>query len=292
MGKKFLLTDNQSSWAKIGFEIASRLFPSAEVHCLDLDTAINTQDQFDIILYKNTKITTKQALKNETRWVSYDEGYKQWQKNIDNLLLNQVRATIIDKCEFGRMDENIPLIIPEINGHLIRNKRVVASPNCTTIQVVLPLHYMRRVGALKQVYVASYQSWSGSNPLNPQPKHNNLLPWIENEEEKLIAETQKILQQKIEVIPHCVRVPTVYCHGAAITVVFENDVNIADIVFGPGVKVQDRDNTTAINQPDIYVSRLRQVNKNTISFWSITDNNYKGSILNQLQIAERKINDF
>ena len=88
------------------------------------------------------------------------------------------------------------------------------------------------------------------------------------------------------------RVPTVYCHGAAITVVFENDVNIADIVFGPGVKVQDRDNTTAINQPDIYVSRLRQVNKNTISFWSITDNNYKGSILNQLQIAERKINDF
>lgn len=243
-------------------------------------------------------------------------------------------AIAIDNSAAYRMDPNTPLVVPEINFDEIAEPtkpRVIANPNCSTIQLVMVLNALKKFN-LKDVRVSSYQSVSGAGKegiqdllgqsqdvlagkvpregsnFNPpiafecQPKigsYNDL--GFCSEETKIMSETKKILSlPDLRVSAFTVRVPTMNGHGEAVWVTFDNKVNLEDIESTltecPYVQYLKNDNGKSwhsykevTGQSDAFVSRLRmdQDFDNTIMFWVVADNLYRGAASNGLLIAER-----
>lgn len=234
-------------------------------------------------------------------------------------------CTVIDNSSVYRMDSSVPLVVPEINIEKAKeNNGIIANPNCSTIQAVVPLKPLDDNFTIKRIVYSTYQAVSGAGKLAiedlieknddahlkkfPYPIYNNCLPQIDvfcddgytKEEYKMINETRKILDKpNLSITATAVRVPVENCHCESINVEFEKAFNICDIKTilkkAPGVKViDDIDNlkyplpTKASGKDDVFVGRIRRdfSVKNGLNLWVVADNLRKGAASNAVQILE------
>lgn len=241
-----------------------------------------------------------------------------------------VGTTIIDNSSAWRMDPTKKLIVPEINAAILtKEDKIIANPNCSTIQLVMALAPLHKKYQMKRVVVSTYQSVSGTGVkavqqleneiagqsgemAYPYPIHKNALPHCDEfeengytkEEMKLAREPQKILDDRtFSVSATAVRIPTVGGHSEAVNVEFINDFAVSDIRKllhdTPGVTLQDNPETNtypmpiyAQNKDDVFVGRIRrdETQPNTLNLWIVSDNLRKGAATNAIQIAEYLLN--
>ena len=237
-----------------------------------------------------------------------------------------VGTTVVDNSSAWRMDPEKKLIVPEINASELEDTdKIIANPNCSTIQMVLALAPLHKKYKIKRLVISTYQSITGTGVkavqqleneykgeqgemAYPYPIHRNAIPACDvftdngytKEEMKLVNETQKILGDKsIAVTATAVRIPVVGGHSEAINVQFENDFDLAEVrqilQAQEGVTVQDNPDTNTYPMPiyaegknDVFVGRLRRdfSQENTLNMWVVADNLRKGAATNAVQIAE------
>jgi len=237
----------------------------------------------------------------------------------------EVGTTVIDNSSAWRMDPTKKLIVPEINGDLLTSEdKIIANPNCSTIQLVLALKPLHDKYGVKRVVVSTYQSISGTgvkattqmeNERNgvkgemvyPYAIDQNCLPhcddFTENgytkEEMKLTNETKKILNPSINVTATAVRVPVKGGHSEAVNVEFENDFELSEVRRllheTEGITLKDDPTTNTYPMPlyaagknDVFVGRIRrdESQPNTLNMWVVSDNLRKGAATNAVQIAQ------
>jgi len=238
----------------------------------------------------------------------------------------EVGTTVIDNSSAWRMDPTKKLVVPEINAkELTKADKIIANPNCSTIQLVMALAPLHEKYKMKRVVVSTYQSISGTgvkavqqleNELAgiegemayPYPINKNALPHCDvfqdngytKEEMKLANEPQKILNDNsFAISATAVRIPTSGGHSEAVNVQFENDFTLSDVRRllndTPGVVVQDNPDTNTYPMPiyahdkdDVFVGRIRrdESQDNTLNMWVVADNLRKGAATNAVQIAE------
>ena len=238
----------------------------------------------------------------------------------------EIGTTVIDNSSAWRMDLDKKLIVPEINANLLtKDDKIIANPNCSTIQMVMALAPLHKKYKIKRLVVSTYQSVSGTgikavNQLEneisgikgdmayPYPIHKNAIPHCDifentgytKEEMKLVRETQKILNDKtIAVTATAVRIPTAGGHSEAVNIEFENDFNISEVREtlhnAKGIVVQDNTDVNTYPMPlfangkdDVFVGRIRRdlSQQNSLNMWIVSDNLRKGAATNTVQIAE------
>lgn len=241
-----------------------------------------------------------------------------------------VGTTVIDNSSAWRMDPDKKLIVPEINGDsLTENDKIIANPNCSTIQLVMVLKPLHEKYSIKRVVVSTYQSITGTgvkavtqmeneragqkgDMAYPYEIDRNCIPhcdvFLENgytkEEMKLTNETKKILNDdNVHVTATAVRVPVVGGHSESVNIEFENEFNTSDVrkllSNCDGITVQDMTDTNTYPMPlyskgkdDVFVGRIRRdlSQVNTLNCWIVADNLRKGAATNAVQIAEYLIN--
>lgn len=234
--------------------------------------------------------------------------------------------TVVDNSSAWRMDPTKKLIVPEINANeLTKEDKIIANPNCSTIQLVLALSPLHQKYKMKRVVVSTYQSVSGTGVkavqqleneiagisgemAYPYPISKNALPhcdvFLDNgytkEEMKLAQEPQKIFNDRtFSVTATAVRIPTSGGHSESVNVEFENDFELAEVrkllSQTPGIVVQDNTDTNTYPMPiyangkdDVFVGRIRrdETQPNTLNMWIVADNLRKGAATNAVQIAE------
>ena len=237
-----------------------------------------------------------------------------------------VGTTVIDNSSAWRMDPEKKLVVPEINGDVLSNNdKIIANPNCSTIQLVMALAPLHKEYTMKRVVISTYQSVSGTGVkavqqleneeagiegemVYPHPIGRNALPhcdvFLENgytkEEMKLVKEPKKILgDDRFSITATAVRIPTAGGHSEAVNVQFINDFEIEEVrellSSTPGVIVQDdiKNNIypmpiTAHQKDEVFVGRIRrdESQKNSLNLWIVSDNLRKGAATNAVQIAE------
>jgi aspartate-semialdehyde dehydrogenase len=235
-------------------------------------------------------------------------------------------TVVIDNSSFWRMYKEVPLIVPEINSHVIKKgDRIIANPNCSTIQMVMALAPVHRKYKIKRLVVATYQSVTGTgvkavaqmeneragikgDMAYAHPIDKNCFPHggsfqpdgYTTEEQKLIDETRKILEdQSIMVTATVVRIPVVGGHSEAVNIEFENEFDIEDVkrlIAGfPGVVIYDDPSKNeypmplmAHNRDEVFVGRIRRdlSKEKCLNLWIVSDNIRKGAATNAVQIAE------
>ena len=235
-------------------------------------------------------------------------------------------TTVIDNSSAWRMEKDIKLIVPEINANLLSSEdKIIANPNCSTIQMVMALAPIHRKFKIKRLVISTYQSITGTgvkavkqlkNEISgtsgenayPHQIHKNALPhcdiFLENnytrEEMKLVHETHKILgDNKIAITATAVRIPVVGGHSESVNVEFENHFEINQIQKilsqTPGIEILDDPKKNKYPMPinaegkdTVYVGRLRRDNSipNGVNLWIVSDNLRKGAATNTIQIAE------
>lgn len=238
----------------------------------------------------------------------------------------KVGTTVIDNSSAWRMDQTKKLVVPEINAaSLTKEDKIIANPNCSTIQLVMTLAPLHKKYKIKRVIVSTYQSITGTGVKAVEQLeneyagakgemaykyqiHRNAIPQCDvfeengytKEEMKLVRETQKILNDKtIAVTATAVRVPIVGGHSEAVNVEFENDFDVSEIRKilhnTAGITVQDNLDTFTYPMPlyaqgkdDVFVGRIRrdESQPNTLNMWIVADNLRKGAATNTIQIAE------
>lgn len=246
-------------------------------------------------------------------------------------------AVVIDNTSHFRMDENVPLVVPECNPSDIeqwQNRGIIANPNCSTIQMVQVLKPLDELFNITRVDVATYQAVSGAGKNGMEELVNqmqdffafkldqcepktfahqialNVIPHIDvfmdnaytKEEMKMVNETQKILGKKMEISATCVRVPVMRSHSEAITIHFENDVNLEKAVEA----LKNAENVVVIDNPEkkeypmpiistdtneTYVGRIRKdINRdNVLHLWCVADQIRVGAATNAVRIAQKWI---
>lgn len=243
----------------------------------------------------------------------------------------EIGTTVIDNSSAWRMDPSKKLIIPEINGNLIDpNDKIIANPNCSTIQMLMVLYPLHKKYKIKRVVVSTYQSITGtgvkavkqleneSNNIEGEMAYNyqihqNAIPhcddFLENgytkEEMKLSNETNKILDKEIKVTATAVRIPVMGGHSESVNIEFKNSVLISDVrsilSTTSGVTVQDDISEFEYPMPyyssgkdDVFVGRIREDFSctNSINLWIVADNLRKGAATNAIQIAEKVVKKF
>ncbi|HEX5170781.1 MAG TPA: aspartate-semialdehyde dehydrogenase [Cyclobacteriaceae bacterium] len=238
----------------------------------------------------------------------------------------EVGTIVIDNSSAWRMDSSKKLVVPEINGHVLSiDDRIIANPNCSTIQMVLALAPLHVKYKIKRIVVSTYQSVTGTGKdavqqmmneragingpkVYPHPIDMNALPHIDvfldngytKEEMKMVNETRKILgDQSIGVTSTTVRIPAVGGHSEAVNVEFYRDYDLDEVrqilSETPGVIVQDDPKNNVYPMPinskgkdEVFVGRLRrdESQPNTLNMWIVSDNLRKGAATNAVQIAE------
>ncbi len=238
--------------------------------------------------------------------------------------------TVIDNSSAWRMDVSKKLVVPEVNGHaLTASDKIIANPNCSTIQMVMVLKPLHDAYKIKRVVVSTYQSVTGTGAkavaqlINERagitngamaykyPIDLNALPHIDSflengytkEEMKMVHETKKIMgDDTIKVTATCVRIPTIGGHSESVNIEFENNFDLVDVIkilhTAPGVVVQNNDIDFLYPMPifaqdkdDTFVGRIRvdETQPNTLNCWIVSDNLRKGAATNAIQIAEHLI---
>lgn len=235
-------------------------------------------------------------------------------------------TTVIDNSSAWRMDASKKLIVPEINAtSLTKEDKIIANPNCSTIQMVLAMSPLHRDYGIKRLVISTYQSITGTGVkavqqleneyagekgemAYPYPIHRNAIPACDvfqdngytKEELKLVNETQKILDDRsIAITATAVRIPVVGGHSESVNVELQRSFDEADIrkVLNEtsGVTVQDNPDTNTYPMPiyaegknDVFVGRIRRdySQENTLNMWIVSDNLRKGAATNAVQIGE------
>ncbi len=235
-------------------------------------------------------------------------------------------TTVVDNSSAWRMDPTKKLIVPEINANeLTKEDKIIANPNCSTIQMVMALAPLHSKYKMKRVVVSTYQSISGTgvkavqqleNELAgvkgemayPYPINRNALPHCDvfqdngytKEEMKLVKEPKKILSDdSFSITATAVRIPTAGGHSESVNVEFENDFELNEVrkilSETPGVVVQDNPDTNTYPMPiyahekdEVFVGRIRrdESQANALNMWIVADNLRKGAATNAVQIAE------
>ena len=237
----------------------------------------------------------------------------------------EVGTVVIDNSSAWRMDPTKKLIVPEINGHLLSlSDKIIANPNCSTIQLVMVLAPLHKKYSIKRVVISTYQSITGTGVKAVQQMENerngvtaemaykypidkNCIPQCDDfmdngytkEEMKLSNETKKILDPAIKLTATAVRVPVVGGHSEAVNIEFENDFDLAEVRKllhdTPGVVLKDDNETFTYPMPkyaegkdDVFVGRVRrdESQENTLNLWIVADNLRKGAATNAVQIAQ------
>lgn len=234
---------------------------------------------------------------------------------------------VIDNSSAWRMEKGIPLVVPEINAdHIQPDTRIIANPNCSTIQMVMVLQPLLQRYGLKRVVVSTYQSVTGTGQkaveqlfaeragredfeaVYPHPIDLNVLPHIDvftpngytKEEMKMINETRKILSQpELKITATTVRIPTMGGHSESVNVELGSAYDLEDVrqilASTPGVIVQDDPSQllypmplTAHDKDEVFVGRIRRDEslQNGLNFWVVADNLRKGAATNAVQIAQ------
>lgn len=234
--------------------------------------------------------------------------------------------TVVDNSSAWRMDPSKKLIVPEINaGELTSNDKIIANPNCSTIQMVVALAPLHKKYGIKRLVISTYQSISGTGikavkqleneyqgikgeMAYPYPIHRNALPHCDvfedngytKEEMKLVNETRKILNDdSIAVTATAVRIPVAGGHSESINIEFKKDFDVNEVRQllheAEGVVVQDNLDTNTYPMPiyahgkdDVFVGRIRrdESQPNSLNMWVVSDNLRKGAATNTIQIAE------
>lgn len=235
-------------------------------------------------------------------------------------------TVVIDNSSAWRMDPTKKLIVPEVNGEVLRiDDRIIANPNCSTIQMVVALKPLHDSFKIKRIVVSTYQSVTGSgkgavDQLNgeregkdiqkvyPHKIDMNALPHIDvfqdngytKEEMKMVNETKKIMgDENIEVTATCVRIPTIGGHSESVNVEFEEEFDLDEIreilTKAAGVTLIDNPSSNEYPMPlnahdrdDVFVGRIRrdETQPKTLNMWIVSDNLRKGAATNTVQIAE------
>jgi aspartate-semialdehyde dehydrogenase len=235
-------------------------------------------------------------------------------------------TVVIDNSATWRMEPNIPLVVPEINSGVIKKgDRIIANPNCSTIQMVMVLAPLHKAYSIKRLVVATYQSVTGTGVkaveqmenerkgikgemVYPHPIDMNCFPFggkflpsgYTTEEQKLVDETRKILSdQTIQVTATVVRIPVVGGHSEAVNIEFEKEFDLDDVRKllnnFPGVVLYDDPSehkypmpVMAHNRDEVFVGRLRRdfSKEKCLNLWVVSDNIRKGAATNAIQIAE------
>lgn len=238
----------------------------------------------------------------------------------------KVGTTVIDNSSAWRMNPNNKLIVPEINAkELTKEDKIIANPNCSTIQLVMALAPLHKKYTIKRLIVSTYQSITGTgvkavqqleNELQGKkgemayhyPIHKNAIPHCDvfeengytKEEMKLVREPQKILNDRtIAITATAVRIPVVGGHSESVNLEFENEFDVDEVRKllneTPGVVVQDNTDTNTYPMPiyahgknEVFVGRIRrdESKAKSLNMWIVSDNLRKGAATNAIQIAE------
>lgn len=239
-------------------------------------------------------------------------------------------ATVIDNSSAWRMDPNVPLVVPEVNAHALHTAdgtthKLIANPNCSTIQLMVALHPLQKAFGLERVVVSTYQSVTGSGyraadqlraeqegrspeaKAYPHPIHNNVIPHCDvfedsgytREEMKIVRESRKILGlPELRITATAVRVPVTGGHSESVNVQLKHKTSVAEIqtllANAPGIKLVDNPANNAYPMPKdafgidpVLVGRIRKDESadNAFHLWVVADNLRKGAATNAVDIA-------
>ena len=302
--------------------LAERNFPVTELIPVASERSVGKKIKYNGTDYSVVNLATAVAMKPAIALFSAGgETSLEWAPKFA-----EVGTTVIDNSSAWRMHENHKLVVPEINGDVLTvDDKIIANPNCSTIQLVMALAPLHKKYTMKRVVISTYQSVSGTGVKAVQQLDNeeagvdgemayphkigrNALPhcdiFMENgytkEEMKLVKEPKKILRDdSFSVTATAVRIPTAGGHSEAVNVQFENDFDLAEVrqllTDFPGVVVQDdlANNVypmpiNAHNKDEVFVGRIRrdESQENTLNLWIVADNLRKGAATNTVQIAE------
>ena len=299
----------------------SELIPVASKKSVGKTVAFNGKAYKIITLEEAIKLTPKIAIFSAGGDVSLSWASK----------FEKIGCTVIDNSSAWRMDPKKKLVVPEINANILsKDDKIIANPNCSTIQLVLALFPLHKAYKMKRVIVSTYQSVSGTgvkavrqmeNEANgikgemvyPHQIFKNALPHCDvfmnngytKEEMKLANEPKKILNDdSFKVTATAVRIPTAGGHSESVNVEFEKDFTLSMVRKllndTPGVIVQDNPDINSYPMPifahgkdDVFVGRIRRDEsaENTLNLWIVSDNLRKGAATNAIQIAEYLVNN-
>lgn len=302
--------------------LEERNFPITELIPVASERSVGKEVDFKGKKYKVVSLDTAVAMKPQIALFSAGgDTSKEWAPKFA-----EAGTTVIDNSSAWRMDPTKKLVVPEINASELTNKdKIIANPNCSTIQMVLALAPLHKKYNIKRVVVSTYQSVTGTGVKAVQqleneyagiegemaykyPIHRNAIPQIDvfedngytKEEMKMTRETKKIMgDDSIQVTATTVRIPTMGGHSESVNIEFTNEFEVADVrqllSDTPGITLQD--NISAFEYPmplyaegkdDVFVGRIRrdESQPNTLNMWIVADNLRKGAATNAVQIAE------
>lgn len=302
--------------------LAERNFPITELIPVASEKSVGKEVEYQGKKYKIVGLQTAVDMKADIAIFSAGgETSLDWAPKFA-----EAGTTVIDNSSAWRMNPNNKLIVPEINAHeLTATDKIIANPNCSTIQMVMVLNPLHKKYKVKRVIVSTYQSITGTGVkaveqlkneqagikgemAYPYPIDKNCLPQCDvftdngytKEEMKLVNEPRKIMNDNsLRITATAVRVPVVGGHSEAVNIEFENDFDLGDVRKllheTPGVTVQDNPDTNTYPMPiyasdkdDVFVGRIRrdESNPNTLNLWIVADNLRKGAATNAVQIGE------
>jgi len=302
--------------------LAERNFPITELIPVASERSVGKEIEFKGKKYKVVSMQTAVDMKADIAVFSAGgDTSKEWAPKFA-----AAGTTVIDNSSAWRMDPTKKLVVPEINATVLtKDDKIIANPNCSTIQMVMALAPLHKKYDIKRIVVSTYQSITGTGVkavkqleneydgikgemAYPYPIHRNAIPQCDSfeengytkEEMKLVRETQKILEDNtIAVTATAIRIPVVGGHSEAVNVQFENDFDVNEVRsilhHTPGVTVQDNLDTKTYPMPiyaqgkdDVFVGRIRrdESQPNTLNMWIVADNLRKGAATNAVQIAE------
>lgn len=302
--------------------LAERNFPVTELIPVASEKSVGKEIEWKGNTYRVVGLQTAVDMKPEIALFSAGgETSLEWAPKFA-----AVGTTVIDNSSAWRMDATKKLVVPEINASVLtKDDKIIANPNCSTIQMVMALAPLHTKYDIKRIVVSTYQSITGTGVKAVQqleneyagiqgdmaykyPIHRNAIPQCDSfeengytkEEMKLVRETQKILNDKtIAVTATAIRIPVVGGHSEAVNIQFENEFDVSEVRqilhSTPGVTVQDNLDTYTYPMPiyaqgkdDVFVGRIRrdESQPNTLNMWIVSDNLRKGAATNTIQIAE------
>jgi aspartate-semialdehyde dehydrogenase len=302
--------------------LAERNFPVTELIPVASEKSVGKEIEWKGNIYKVVGLQTAVDMKPEIALFSAGgETSLEWAPKFA-----AAGTTVIDNSSAWRMDATKKLVVPEINASILtKEDKIIANPNCSTIQMVMALAPLHAKYDIKRIVVSTYQSITGTGVKAVRqleneyagiqdemaykyPIHRNAIPQCDSfeangytkEEMKLVRETQKILNDNtIAVTATAIRIPVVGGHSEAVNIQFENDFDVNEVrqilQNTPGVTVQDNLDTYTYPMPiyaqgkdDVFVGRIRrdESQANTLNMWIVADNLRKGAATNTIQIAE------
>ena len=302
--------------------LKERKFPLTKLILVASKSSIGKKINFNRKAYEIVSLDT--ALKLKPNIVLFSAGSDvsiEWAPKF-----KLIGSTVIDNSSAWRMDSSKKLIVPEINAHLLSKKdKIIANPNCSTIQLVIALFELHNKFNIKRLVISTYQSVTGtgikainqlesetigkeSEKAYPYKIYKNAIPHCDifekngytKEEMKLVNETKKILSDdSIYITATAVRIPVMGGHSEAVNVEFSNPFEVSDVLKilknTSGVTIQDDVKQSLYPMPltsqgkdDVFVGRIRRdySKENALNLWVVSDNLRKGAALNAVQIAE------